>query len=69
VEAALSIFDGGWPDLPEDEREGAWQDPLEGETPGRPRRTVDDLDEWKTDMDWPYPEANLKWDDFYDDED
>jgi hypothetical protein len=49
VEAALSIFDGGWPDLPEDEREGAWQDPLEGETPGRPRRTVDDLDEWKTD--------------------
>ena len=58
----------GWPDQPEDEVEQAWVDPLEGELPGRPKRKAEDPDEWKP-MDWPYPEANLKWDDFYDDED
>jgi hypothetical protein len=69
VEAAVSCWDGfPGPGRDEDEPIQAWSDPLEGETPGQPKRRVDDPDEWKP-MDWPYPEANLKWDDFYDDED
>jgi hypothetical protein len=36
---------------PEDELEEAWQDPLDGEMPGRPPRTAEDVEEWQT-PDW-----------------
>lgn len=36
------IWDGGWPEQPEDETEQAWQDPLDGEVPGKPEGEWDE---------------------------
>lgn len=63
----MSVWDG-FPPPDRDEDEGEpWSDPLEGEVPGRPKRTAEDPDEWKP-MDWPDPKAHLKWDGFYEDD-
>jgi hypothetical protein len=40
VEAAVSVYDGGFAERPEDE--------LDGEVPGQPPRTVDDPEPWKS---------------------
>jgi hypothetical protein len=65
----VSVYDGGFAERPEDEREGDWVDPLDGEVPGQPPRTVDDPEPWK-----PYnwhdgPEAKLDWKGFFDEDD
>jgi hypothetical protein len=68
VEAAVSVYDGGFAERPEDEREGDWVDPLDGEVPGQPARTVDDPEPWKS-HDWhDGPEYRL-WRKILEDED
>ena len=42
-------------------------DPLQGEVPGQPPHTPEDLEAWKY-PEWPAPEANLDWDGFYEDD-
>ena len=42
-------------------------DPLQGEVPGQPPHTPEDLEPWKY-PEWPAPEANLDWDGFYEDD-
>ncbi len=46
----MSIYDGGWPEQPEDEREAKWQDSDDGDLPWAPR-DVSDPEEWKP-RDW-----------------
>jgi hypothetical protein len=44
----VPVYDGGINPRPEDEcEEESWADPLDGELPGRPPRTAEDVEEWQ----------------------
>lgn len=68
----MAIWDGGFADQPEGEREGAWHDPDDEDSDEwRGGEPVNQGDEWKTDgwRYWPMSPEERMWRDLLEDED
>ena len=56
----MTIYDGGWPEQPEDETEQKWQDPDDGDLPWEPERTGKPGERWEPQT-WPEEDAGPEY--------